>query len=151
GQRLAPRPSPTDHAGGAGRKRCPRQLVDVRTRGCLRGRASALPGRCHQARRGGLVVPGELQAPAFRQGVDDYTVMPHQPDCPARWSITACKGPPCARPPCVSRRLPVYGYGATGGCTGPPITCAVVCTVVPVAARGCSQSSNAVKSLTVME
>jgi effector-binding domain-containing protein len=42
------------------------------TRWCTRGRISVLPGLCHQARRGGLVVPGQLQAPDFSHGVDDY-------------------------------------------------------------------------------
>src|SRR6266540_3051041 len=42
-------------------------------------------------------------------------------------------------------------YGATGGLTGPPISCAVVSTIVPCAARGCSQSSSAWKSAAVTE
>src|SRR5260370_12390633 len=53
-------------------------MFDVRTRWCLRGRASVLPGLRHQATRGYFVVPGKLQAPGFSRGVDDATV-PHEP------------------------------------------------------------------------
>src|ERR671922_1654804 len=42
-------------------------------------------------------------------------------------------------------------YGEPGGWKGPTITSAVVLTTVPVAARGCSQSSSAVKSAGVIE
>jgi hypothetical protein len=62
---------PTKHSGVAGRTRCPRNMFGVRTRWGTRGRGSPLPGRRHAARRGSCVVPGKLQAPAFRQGVHD--------------------------------------------------------------------------------
>ena len=42
-------------------------------------------------------------------------------------------------------------YGEIGGKTEPPITSLTVFTVVPLAARGCSQLSRAVKSAAVME
>jgi hypothetical protein len=42
-------------------------------------------------------------------------------------------------------------YGEIGGKTEPPITSLTVFTVVPLAARGCSQLSRAEKSAVVME
>jgi hypothetical protein len=40
---------------------------------------------------------------------------------------------------------PTLRYGTTGGCTGPPITCVVVCTTTrPLATSPCRKSRNAV-------
>lgn len=45
----------------------------------------------------------------------------------------------------------IMNYGEIGGKTEPPITSLTVFTVGPLAARGCSQLSRAVKSAAVME
>jgi hypothetical protein len=42
-------------------------------------------------------------------------------------------------------------HGSTGGCTGPPITSAVVRTTVPLEERAASHCTNAVKSASVIE
>ncbi len=86
---------PPGYAWVPGRQRCPGTRASGRRRCGTRGRGAILPGPRHRATRGGLVVPGERQAPAFRQGVDDLlTLRP----TPATTDATASSDSPVLSP-----------------------------------------------------